>query len=87
MVEIKDWLRSLRSNNGGERDELWSVFGMTKPFGKKGLPLEARPKGIYTAWCPIVCYGRHCRLHQNSKDRQQKAWLFWLGCEEVLVRI
>jgi hypothetical protein len=25
--------------------------------------------------------------HQNSKDRQQKAWLFCLGYEDVLVRI
>jgi hypothetical protein len=35
MVEIKDRLGSLRSNNGGERDELWSIFGQTKLFGKK----------------------------------------------------
>jgi hypothetical protein len=35
MVKIKDWLGSLRNNNGGERDELWSVSGRTKPFGKK----------------------------------------------------
>ena len=31
--------------------------------------------------------GWHCRLYQSSMDRQQKAWLFWLGCEEILVRI
>jgi hypothetical protein len=31
--------------------------------------------------------GQHCHPHQNSKNRQQKAWLFWLGCEVVLIRI
>jgi hypothetical protein len=36
MVKIKDWLGSLRSNNGGERNELWSVFDRTEPFEKKG---------------------------------------------------
>jgi hypothetical protein len=35
MVEIMDWLGGLRRNNGGERDELWSISGRTEPFERK----------------------------------------------------
>jgi hypothetical protein len=44
MVEIKGLLGRLKSTNGGERDELFSILGQTEWLGKKKGAVGVQPK-------------------------------------------
>jgi hypothetical protein len=54
MVKSLEMLESLRSNNGGERDEHLSDFHRSEPLGKKREMLGRTGKSINTPYLPTV---------------------------------
>ena len=75
--EIKGEAWELKVTNGGEREEHFSVFGRTEPFGKKGRDVGRKGKSINT---PLPSNGhlshgstslqvRYCHTRQDSKSK------------------